>query len=175
MLDDERVRLIDEMVSQGLNDDALVVGVSLIVIYSMLNSGLNFFFFKGSGAFGGFGPITKRVYAVKANYNRLLDVARETYRENITDIMELQADLSKEHGIPLALQYQDNGFIFFLKKGDSPEGGKLPAPFINVSAKKNGRWTFSHLELVSVVFLAAFKRLTDSKIEKAKYAIEGFA
>ncbi|KAF8607234.1 hypothetical protein BDV93DRAFT_467924 [Ceratobasidium sp. AG-I] len=126
MLDDERVRSIDEMVSQGLNDDALA----------------------GGGAFGGgFGAITKKVYAVKANYNRLLDVARETYRENVTDIMELQSDLSKEHDLPLALQYQDNGFVFFLKKGDTPEGGKLPAPFINLSAKKNGRWTFSHLEL----------------------------
>ena len=29
MLDDERVRSIDEMVSQGLNDDAVAAGVSL--------------------------------------------------------------------------------------------------------------------------------------------------
>lgn len=67
----------------------------------------------------------------------------------MADIIDLQSELSKEYGLPLALQYQDSGFVFFLKKGDTPEGSKLPAPFINVSAKKNGRWTFSHLELVS--------------------------
>ncbi|KAG8701977.1 MutS protein msh4 [Ceratobasidium sp. 395] len=129
MLDDERVKSIDEVVSQGLNDDAISAG--------------------GGGGFGGgsFGAITKKVYAVRANFNRFLDVARETYRENVTDIIDLQNELTKEHGLPLGLQYQENGFVFTLKKGDAPEGGKLPAPFINVSAKKNQKWTFSHLEL----------------------------
>jgi DNA mismatch repair protein MSH4 len=27
-----------------------------------------------------------RIYAVRANFNKLLDVARETYKENIDDI-----------------------------------------------------------------------------------------
>ncbi|KAG9093899.1 MutS protein msh4 [Ceratobasidium sp. 370] len=64
MLDDERVKSIDEVVGQGLNDDAITAG--------------------GGGGFGGggFGAITKKVYAVRANFNRFLDVARETYREN---------------------------------------------------------------------------------------------
>ncbi|QRV98859.1 DNA mismatch repair protein MutS [Ceratobasidium sp. AG-Ba] len=129
MLDDERVKLIDEIVSQGLNDDAISAA--------------------GGGGFGGggFSAVTKKVYAVQANFNRFLDVARETYRENISDIIDLQNELSKEHDLPLSLHYQDNGFVFVLRKGDTPEGGKLPAPFINVSAKKNQRWTFSHLEL----------------------------
>ncbi|CAE6423869.1 unnamed protein product [Rhizoctonia solani] len=129
MLDDERVKSIDEMVSQGLNDDALSAG--------------------GGGSFGAsFGAITKKVYAVRANYNRLLDVARETYRENVTDIIDLQGELSKEHDLPISMQWQDNGFVFVLKKGDVPQGTKsLPRPFINASMKKNGRWLFSHLEL----------------------------
>ncbi|QRW13414.1 DNA mismatch repair protein MutS [Ceratobasidium sp. AG-Ba] len=129
MLDDERVKSIDEIVSQGLNDDAISAA--------------------GGGGFGGggFSAVTKKVYAVRANFNRFLDVARETYRENISDIIDLQNELSKEHDLPLSLHYQDNGFVFVLRKGDTPEGGKLPAPFINVSAKKNQRWTFSHLEL----------------------------
>ncbi|KAJ1301008.1 hypothetical protein OPQ81_003431 [Rhizoctonia solani] len=129
MLDDERVKSIDEMVSQGLNDDALSAG--------------------GGGSFGSsFGAVTKKVYAVRANYNRLLDVARETYRENVTDIIDLRAELSKEHDLPISMQWQDNGFIFVLKKGDVPQGTKsLPRPFINASMKKNGRWLFSHLEL----------------------------
>lgn len=91
---------------------------------------------------------------MRANHNRLLDVARETYRENVTDIIELQDELSKEHDLPLALLYQDSGFVFTLKRGDVPEGTKsLPAPFINASTKKNGKWTFSHLELVSTCVL----------------------
>ncbi|KEP55037.1 putative DNA mismatch repair protein MutS [Rhizoctonia solani 123E] len=129
MIDDERVKSIDEMVSQGLNDDALSAG--------------------GGGSFGAsFGAVTKKVYAVRANHNRLLDVARETYRENVTDIIELQSELSKEHDLPISMQWQDNGFIFVLKKADVPPGTKsLPAPFINASMQKNGKWTFSHLEL----------------------------
>jgi DNA mismatch repair protein MSH4 len=100
--------------------------------------------------YGGFGAIAKKVFAVRANYNRLLDVARETYHENVKDIIDLQKDLSSEHDLPLSLYYQDNGFVFILKKGDVPEGTKsIPAPFINASMKKNGRWIFSHLELVS--------------------------
>ncbi|QRW25791.1 DNA mismatch repair protein MutS [Rhizoctonia solani] len=129
MLDDERVKSIDDMVSQGLNDDALFAG--------------------GGGSFGtSFGSVTKKVYAVRANYNRLLDVARETYRENVTDIIELQEELSKEHDLPISMQWQDSGFVFVLKKGDVPPGTKsLPRPFINASMKKNGKWLFSHLEL----------------------------
>ncbi|CAE6506204.1 unnamed protein product [Rhizoctonia solani] len=129
MLDDERVKSIDEMVSQGLNDDALSAG--------------------GGGSFGAsFGAVTKKVYAVRANHNRLLDVARETYRENVTDIIELQGELSKEHDLPISMQWQNNGFIFVLKKADVPPGTKsLPGPFINASMQKNGKWTFSHLEL----------------------------
>ncbi|GAB1520408.1 MutS protein msh4 [Rhizoctonia solani] len=150
MLDDERVKSIDDMVSQGLNDDALFAG--------------------GGGSFGtSFGSVTKKVYAVRANYNRLLDVARETYRENVTDIIELQEELSKEHDLPISMQWQDSGFVFVLKKGDVPPGTKsLPRPFINASMKKNGKWLFSHLELHS-------RLIGRLLIEKAKCAFEGFA
>ena len=86
-----------------------------------------------------------RVYAVKANYNRLLDVARETYKENIGDIYQLNRSLSEEHNLPLTLVYQETGFVFALKKNDIE--GELPKGFINVSLKK-GRWIFSSLELV---------------------------
>ncbi|CUA71875.1 MutS protein homolog 4 [Rhizoctonia solani] len=129
MLDDERVKSIDDMISQGLNDDALSAG--------------------GGGSFGAsFGAITKKVYAVRANHNRLLDVARETYRENVTDIIDLRGELAKEHDLSISMQWQDNGFIFVLKKGDVPPGTQsLPRPFINVSMQKNGKWLFSHLEL----------------------------
>ncbi|GAB1520356.1 MutS protein msh4 [Rhizoctonia solani] len=88
MLNDERVKSTNDMVSQGLNDDALSAG--------------------GGGSFGtAFGSVTKKVYAVRANYNRLLDVARETYGENVTDIIEFQGELSKEHDLPISMHDDD--------------------------------------------------------------------
>jgi len=88
-----------------------------------------------------------RVYAVKANCNRLLDVARETYKENIGDIYQLNRTLSEEHGLPLTLVYQNTGFVFTLKKNDLD--GELPKGFVNVELKK-GRWIFSSMDLVRV-------------------------
>jgi len=81
----------------------------------------------------------------KANFNRLLDVARETFKENIADIYQLGRELSEIHGLPLALVYQDSGFIFQLKKAEVE--GDLPAGFINITEKK-GRVAFSTLDLV---------------------------
>lgn len=105
---------------------------------------------------------------MRANYNQLLDVARKTYRENVTDIIELQDELAKEHNLPLSLQYQGNGgFILVLKKGDIPSDIKsLPAPFINVSTKKNGRWTCSHLELVRIFVLPS--QLNKARLQKKR-------
>ena len=81
----------------------------------------------------------------QAHRNRLLDVARETYKENIGDIYQLCASLSEQHNLPLALVYQETGFVFALKKNDLERD--LPKSFINVSMQK-GRWLFSSLELV---------------------------
>ncbi|PSR71133.1 hypothetical protein PHLCEN_2v12979 [Hermanssonia centrifuga] len=81
----------------------------------------------------------------EANYNRLLDVARETYKENIGDIFALNTALTEEHEIPLTLVYQDTGFVFTLKKTELE--GELPRGFINVTSKK-GKWVFSSVELV---------------------------
>jgi len=81
----------------------------------------------------------------EANFNRLLDVARETFKENVTDIYQLGRELSEAHGLPLVLVYQDSGFIFQLKKSEVE--GELSPEFINVTEKK-GRITFSTLDLV---------------------------
>ncbi len=92
-----------------------------------------------------------RVYAVKANFNRLLDVARETYKENVGDIYALRNRLVQEHSLPFTLVYRDSdaGFVFALKKTELEEaGGELPRGFVDVTAQK-GRWMFSSLELVS--------------------------
>ena len=81
----------------------------------------------------------------QANYNRLLDVARETYRENVGDIFSLNTALSEEHNLPLVLVYQEGGFVFTLKKSDLE--GELPPGFVNVTSRK-GKWVFSSVELV---------------------------
>ena len=81
----------------------------------------------------------------KANFNRLLDVARETFKENVADIYQLGRELSETHGLPLALVYQDSGFIFQLKKSETED--ELPVEFINVTEKK-GKVAFSTLDLV---------------------------
>ncbi|KAA1468307.1 hypothetical protein DENSPDRAFT_771670 [Dentipellis sp. KUC8613] len=119
MLADERLVKIEQLISDSLNEDAIP-------------------------SKGGLAAVNARVYAIKANRNPLLDVARETYKENIGDIMALDKALSEKHGLPLTLVYQDNGFVFALKKNDIE--GDLPFGFVNVSMRK-GRWLFSSMEL----------------------------
>jgi hypothetical protein len=94
--------------------------------------------------------VNARVYAVRANYNRLLDVARETYKENVGDIFALCRELSGAHELPLQLVYQEGagGFVFALKRAEVEDAGGLPKGFINAVASK-GRVVFSSLELVS--------------------------
>ncbi|KAJ7591554.1 muts domain V-domain-containing protein [Mycena floridula] len=95
----------------------------------------------------GIGAVNAKVYAVKANYNRLLDVARETYKENVGDIYSLCSTLSDAHSLPLTLMYQESGFVFCIKKTDLDEcGGQLPKGFINPTLKK-GKWQFSSMDL----------------------------
>ena len=84
----------------------------------------------------------------EANRNKLLDVARETYKENVGDIYQLNKTLADEHALPLTLMYQDSGFVFVLKK--TTLDGELPRGFINVSSRR-GKWLFSSIELVRIL------------------------
>lgn len=119
MISDERLANIGELVCANLNEEVIT-------------------------AKGGIAAVNARVYAVRANRNKLLDVARETYKENVGDIYQLNKTLSDEHELPITLMYQDSGFVFVLKK--SVLDGELPRGFINVSSRK-GKWLFSSLEL----------------------------
>ena len=78
----------------------------------------------------------------------MLDVARETYKENVSDIFDLNRTLSEEHNLPLALTYQERGggFWFTLSKDDLE--GELPRGFLNVTAR-GAKWFFTSMELVS--------------------------
>ncbi|EPS95138.1 hypothetical protein FOMPIDRAFT_63418 [Fomitopsis schrenkii] len=119
MVSDARLGNIETLVANNLNEEA-------------------------TPAKGGLGAINARVYAVKANCNRLLDVARETYKENVGDIFSLNRDLSERHNLPLSLVFQETGFVFALKKSELE--GELPKGFVNVTMQK-GRWLFSSIEL----------------------------
>ncbi|KAI0735804.1 muts domain V-domain-containing protein [Earliella scabrosa] len=130
------LQIIGEMIADG----------RLAKIETRINESLNE---EATPASGGLAAVNARVYAVKANFNRLLDVARETYKENVGDIYALRNRLVQEHSLPLTLVYRDSdaGFIFALKKTDLEEaGGELPRGFIDVTAQK-GRWVFSSIEL----------------------------
>lgn len=96
-------------------------------------------------------PWISLTWITQANFNRLLDVARETYKENVGDIYMLNSALSDTHGLPLSLVYQESGFVFSLKKTDlegAGVGAQLPKGFINPTVKK-GKWLFSSMDLVS--------------------------
>ncbi|RPD59471.1 hypothetical protein L227DRAFT_549255 [Lentinus tigrinus ALCF2SS1-6] len=135
MISDDRLDRIEKRVCESLNEEA-------------------------APAKGGLNAVNARVYAVKANYNRLLDVARETYKENVGDIYALRNRLTEEHNIPFTLVYRDSdaGFVFAVKKADLDEvGGELPRGFVDVTAQK-GRWVFSSVELASLTLGIQKKR-----------------
>lgn len=98
----------------------------------------------------------------------MLDVARETYKENVGDIFELNRNLSEKHNLPLVLVHQGGNFIFALKKNDV--SGDLPDGFLNAVFKK-GKWMFSSMELVRF-FTPLSARLT-IPVEKIECQDEG--
>ncbi|CAD6890522.1 unnamed protein product [Tilletia caries] len=88
-----------------------------------------------------------RLYAVKSNRSALLDVARETYKENIKDIYDLSAELSETHQLPVTLKYAATGFILEIKTEYAPNQRDLPRAFINVVKGRSKTYTMSTLEL----------------------------
>ncbi|KAI9452181.1 muts domain V-domain-containing protein [Lactarius psammicola] len=120
MLSDERLARVERLVSESLNEGA-----------SLQKTGI--------------AAVNARVYAVKANRNPLLDVARETYKENVGDIHALHESIQKEHAFPIQLVYQESGFLFSVKKADLDDG-KQPRGLINKSMQK-GKWLFTSMEL----------------------------
>ncbi|KAJ3517535.1 hypothetical protein NMY22_g13946 [Coprinellus aureogranulatus] len=139
MVSDPRIDEIERLISANLNDECGPVKVCGAAVFDV-NRLLNVVHAKG-----GIGGVNARVYAVKAHQNRLLDVARETYKENVGDIYQLNKTLSAEHELPLTVVYQETGFVFTLKSADL-DGRELPPGFINVTLKK-GRYMFSSMEL----------------------------
>ncbi|KAK0551642.1 MutS protein msh4 [Tilletia horrida] len=90
---------------------------------------------------------TARLYAVKSHRNALLDVARETYKENIKDIYDLSSELSETHNLPLTLKFATTGFVFELRKDQVQSQRDLPRVFVNVVKGRSKSLTMSTLEL----------------------------
>lgn len=88
------------------------------------------------------------MYAVKANFNRMLDVARETFKENVGDIQDLCASLSAEYSLPLSLSYNERGGGFWLMLNKDELEEELPRGFLNVTTR-GAKFVFTTLELVS--------------------------
>ena len=79
----------------------------------------------------------QRTYAVRSGVNGLLDVARQTYKEAMTDALQHITDLGEEHELTLQTKF-DNVRQFYLRlHANDLEQRDLPAIFINVFRKKD--------------------------------------
>ncbi|KAH9824432.1 muts domain V-domain-containing protein [Melampsora americana] len=115
---------------------------------------------------GGMAKQNIHAYAIKTDEkNQLLDVAREMYKENISDAIALQEELRSSFHLPtLGLKFENRaGFILSLNKedlraasresGSGPQG--LPTVFTNVK-KKNQLIANSYQE-ICLLRLALFR------------------
>ncbi len=77
----------------------------------------------------------------------MLDVARETYKENVGDILDLARSLSEEHNMPFTPVFIESagGFWLTIRKDDVE--GELPRGCINVTSK-GVKYRFTTMELV---------------------------
>ena len=79
----------------------------------------------------------QRTYAVKAGVNGLLDVARQTYRESMTDAYEHIDELREEHNLPLTTKFEQARQFYIRLSASDLEERALPPVFINVYRKKD--------------------------------------
>ncbi|WWD03136.1 hypothetical protein V865_001183 [Kwoniella europaea PYCC6329] len=101
---------------------------------------------------------TARLYAVKAEFNHLLDVARTTFKENLDDIEHtVLTTMAERHSLHCTLEPVENKFRLALKPQDV-EGRALPEECINVQRKKT-KCVFSS------VFLQHNARLEEAQQE----------
>ncbi|GAA5967803.1 hypothetical protein JCM11641_005769 [Rhodosporidiobolus odoratus] len=107
---------------------------------------------KGKGAAGSGGIATRhaRLFAIKAERKRLLDVARETYRENLNDAYELLDVLKEKHGIETLqlVQTAASGFVLqcTAEEWEEKKEEGVARAFINIT-KKNKKMEMSTLDL----------------------------
>ena len=101
----------------------------------------------------------QRTYAVKSGVNGLLDVARQTYKEAMTDALQHIDDVKEEHDLAFATKF-DNVRQFYLKlPANDLEQRDLPAVFINVYRKKN------QIECQTLDLLKRNQKISDAHTE----------
>ena len=64
----------------------------------------------------------------QVNYNCLLDVARDSYKENVVDIFQLHRSLNETDGLLLQQVHQEQGSVPTLRKTDLEEAGMTELP-----------------------------------------------
>ncbi|KAG0237291.1 MutS protein msh4 [Actinomortierella wolfii] len=104
----------------------------------------------------------QRCFAVKAGFNGLLDVARQTYKEIVNDTFDLVNSYVETYNLTLKIQFNNTmGYYLAMstdqvghhdsinsRSGNANDlGGELPNIFINV-VKKNKTLNFTTLELM---------------------------
>jgi DNA mismatch repair protein MSH4 len=101
----------------------------------------------------------QRTYAVRSGVNGLLDVARQTYKEAMTDALQHITDLTEEHNLPLQTKF-DNARQFYLRmRAEELEQRDLPAVFINVFRKKD------NIECQTLDLLKRNQKISDAHTE----------
>ncbi|KAK6438801.1 MutS protein msh4, partial [Oleoguttula sp. CCFEE 5521] len=101
----------------------------------------------------------QRTYAVRSGVNGLLDVARQTYKEAMTDALQHISDLSEEHDLPLQTKF-DNTRQFYLRlHAEDLAQRTLPAIFINVYRKKD------NVEFQTLDLLKHNQKISDAHTE----------
>ena len=79
----------------------------------------------------------QRTYAVKSGVNGLLDVARQTYKEAMTDALQHMTDTIEHHGLPLQVKFDNTRHFYMRMPAGELEQRNLPVVFINVFRKKD--------------------------------------
>ncbi|GAB7334577.1 hypothetical protein MBLNU13_g06556t1 [Cladosporium sp. NU13] len=101
----------------------------------------------------------QRTYAVRSGVNGLLDVARQTYKEAMTDALQHITDLAEEHNLPLQTKF-DNARQFYVRlHAEDLEARDLPAVFINVFRKKD------NIECQTLELLKRNQKIADAHTE----------
>lgn len=101
----------------------------------------------------------QRTYAVRSGVNGLLDVARQTYKEAMTDALQHITDLAEEHNLPLQTKF-DNPRQFYIRlRAEDLEARDLPAIFINVFRKKD------NIECQTLELLKRNQKISDAHTE----------
>ncbi|KAI7199787.1 hypothetical protein D0869_10288 [Hortaea werneckii] len=79
----------------------------------------------------------QRTYAVKAGVNGLLDVARQTYNEAMSDALQHISQLAEENDLPLQTKFDQTRQFYIRLPADELVDRNLPPVFINVYKKNN--------------------------------------